>query len=372
MDASEDGAGAGPGAGHDALPPAPTMAPPQLDPKLLECGICLCLLCEPVTILCGHTFCKSCLSKCLTRSNKKCPTCRAVCHLTASAANENTVVAAIAESLYPDVYASRLAEIKEAGASSNVQLPIFFYNESRMPGGVLGLNLFEPRYRIMLQRITAGDRTFCYLPNFRDYSASTNDIGLVAELEEAEEMHDGRWSIQAKLVRRVRVTETWVEPGTGNLHYCSCSYHDDEPLDEHTTGQVDEAAVRLVDTFKGLLQLQPRLAHFETGMPPATRPQQLSFFFASILEHQELDFHLESRDVLARLNKLQGTLSSILDDASTAAAGNGGSGNADDADDEDDAGNSDGDDGNESNSDSDGGGSAGEDAGEGQTAMATA
>ena len=207
-----------------------------------------------------------------------------------------------------------------------------------MPGGELGLNLFEPRYRIMMQRITAGDRKFCYLPNFRNYSASTNDIGLVAELEESEEMHDGRWSIQAKLVRRVRVTETWVEPGTGNLHYCSCNYHDDEPLDEHKAGQVDEAAVRLADTFKALLQLQPRLAHFETGMPPATRPQQLSFFFASILEHQELDFHLESKDVLARLDKLQHTLSSILDDASAAAAGTRGSANADDADDEDDDG----------------------------------
>ena len=44
-------------------------------------------------------------------------------------------------------------------------------------GGELGLNLFEPRYRTMMQRITAGDRQFCYLPNFTNYSAERTDIG---------------------------------------------------------------------------------------------------------------------------------------------------------------------------------------------------
>ena len=33
---------------------------------------------------------------------------------------------------------------------------------------------------------------FCHVP------------GLIAELVESEEMHDGRWSIQAKLTRRVK------------------------------------------------------------------------------------------------------------------------------------------------------------------------
>jgi len=58
-------------------------------------------------------------------------TCRAVCHLTASAAKENTVIAAIAQNMFPDVYRARLAETLEAGASTNIQMPIFFYNENR-------------------------------------------------------------------------------------------------------------------------------------------------------------------------------------------------------------------------------------------------
>lgn len=48
---------------------------------LLECGICLSLVCDPVSISCGHTFCRTCLVKTLQRSAKRCPCCRAVCHV---------------------------------------------------------------------------------------------------------------------------------------------------------------------------------------------------------------------------------------------------------------------------------------------------
>eukprot|EP00953_Heterococcus_sp_UTEX-ZZ885_P006030 3721-Heterococcus_DN1.PRE.2 len=48
--------------------------------NLLECAICLGLICEPITLSCGHSFCRVCLVRTLTRTRKKCPTCRAVCH----------------------------------------------------------------------------------------------------------------------------------------------------------------------------------------------------------------------------------------------------------------------------------------------------
>lgn len=48
--------------------------------SILECGVCLSLVCEPVSLSCGHTFCRTCLVSALRRSAKKCPCCRAVCH----------------------------------------------------------------------------------------------------------------------------------------------------------------------------------------------------------------------------------------------------------------------------------------------------
>ncbi|KAM6977447.1 LON peptidase N-terminal domain and RING finger protein 1 [Aplochiton taeniatus] len=40
---------------------------------LLECPICLFLMCEPATLSCGHTFCRRCLG---THSPSRCPSCK--------------------------------------------------------------------------------------------------------------------------------------------------------------------------------------------------------------------------------------------------------------------------------------------------------
>eukprot|EP00063_Salmo_salar_P079538 XP_014054373.1 PREDICTED: LON peptidase N-terminal domain and RING finger protein 1-like isoform X2 [Salmo salar] len=42
---------------------------------LLECPICLFLMCEPATMSCGHTFCRSCLGNYLS---SRCPACKEI------------------------------------------------------------------------------------------------------------------------------------------------------------------------------------------------------------------------------------------------------------------------------------------------------
>lgn len=37
--------------------------------KALECPLCLSLICEPLSISCGHSFCRVCLVKSLRRSD---------------------------------------------------------------------------------------------------------------------------------------------------------------------------------------------------------------------------------------------------------------------------------------------------------------
>lgn len=59
---------------------ASSLPAPGLPRSLLQCGVCLSLVCEPVSISCGHTFCRTCLVSSLRRSHKRCPCCRAVCH----------------------------------------------------------------------------------------------------------------------------------------------------------------------------------------------------------------------------------------------------------------------------------------------------
>ena len=50
-----------PGAAMAMTAVGPLAPTPMVDPSLLECAVCISLLTEPVTIGCGHTFCRSCL-----------------------------------------------------------------------------------------------------------------------------------------------------------------------------------------------------------------------------------------------------------------------------------------------------------------------
>lgn len=115
-----------------------------------------------------------------------CPTCREVCHVTAENAAENVVIKALALTFDPDGYALRLAETMPEKVSWNALYPIFYYNATMFPGSRLNLHLFEPRYKLMMQRIVNSTRSFAYVPNFTNYNARVGEIALVAELKEVE------------------------------------------------------------------------------------------------------------------------------------------------------------------------------------------
>lgn len=47
---------------------------------LLECDLCFSLICEPISLSCGHSYCRLCIVQSLTRSKKQCPTCNNIIH----------------------------------------------------------------------------------------------------------------------------------------------------------------------------------------------------------------------------------------------------------------------------------------------------
>jgi Lon protease-like protein len=49
---------------------------------------------------------------------------------------------------------------------------------------MLSLHLFEPRYKIMMQRILETTREFAYVPKFSNYQSRAGDVALVASLTE--------------------------------------------------------------------------------------------------------------------------------------------------------------------------------------------
>lgn len=175
--------------------------------SILECSICMSIICEPITISCGHSFCRVCLVKSLKRHKKKCPSCRAVCHIQAENAEESIMLKNLCLSLFPNIYRDRLAELEEEKKVWSTTLPIFYYNTCQYPGSYLELNFFEPRYKLMMQRIVNSNRKFAYVPNFTNYSASPGDVALIADLSETQFAHDGSVQIKARLTERKIITE---------------------------------------------------------------------------------------------------------------------------------------------------------------------
>jgi hypothetical protein len=83
-----------------------------------------------------------------------------------------------------------------------------------VPGLVLPLHVFEPRYRALLRDVLAGDREFGVVLIERGSEVGGGDtrtaVGTVARVLEAEELDDGRWVVATVGTRRVRV-ERWLD-----------------------------------------------------------------------------------------------------------------------------------------------------------------
>ena len=273
--------------------------------KILECALCLSTICEPITIACGHSFCRVCLVKSLRRSKKKCPSCRSVCHVMAEDAPENQMLKELAITLNRDAYAMRLAESEAEKATWSSLLPIFYYNDCLFPGSRLSLHLFEQRYRVMMQRVVNTCRSFAYVPNFNDYRANVGDPALVAQLEEVEFMADGRCILEAKLISRHIIVDHYVEEGTQGLHFCRLQKLEDDPI-------IDDPAklarcVELMQVSKLLTDaliegpMRARIEH-RYGAPP-TSPEPFSLWLCQIAPLRDNDKMrlLKSKDTLLRL-----------------------------------------------------------------------
>jgi hypothetical protein len=152
-----------------------------------------------------------CLSISLRKSKKKCPQCRAVCHVVAEDAPENIMIKNLAMALNPEEYKTRLAEAQAEKGSLTKLLPIFYYDDALFPGCRLDLHLYEPRYRLMMRRVVHTTRSFAYVPNFKDYNAKVGDVALIAELAECEFLVDGRALVQANLTTRHRIVDHYGE-----------------------------------------------------------------------------------------------------------------------------------------------------------------
>ena len=64
----------------------------------------------------------------------------------------------------------------------------------------LHVNIFEPRYKLMVQRVVQTTRLFVYVPYInQNNSANIGDIAMIAELKDAEFLPNERYCISKKI-----------------------------------------------------------------------------------------------------------------------------------------------------------------------------
>uniref|UniRef100_A0A8C7X1C3 RING-type domain-containing protein n=1 Tax=Oryzias sinensis TaxID=183150 RepID=A0A8C7X1C3_9TELE len=73
---------------------APT--PEAHQPHNLTCSVCLSLFTEPVTLFCGHSFCRECISSFLS-SQQCCPQCRSDVSMKKTPLTTNHALKSLAE-----------------------------------------------------------------------------------------------------------------------------------------------------------------------------------------------------------------------------------------------------------------------------------
>eukprot|EP00808_Paulinella_micropora_P020473 g97.t1 len=113
----------------------------------------------------------------------------------------------------------------QAEEEEQLILPIFFYNDLAPVGTMIRMHLFEPRYRLMISRITADEAAgrvpqarFLYLPS-QNYYTSLGNVGMITLVRMCQKLPDGRANVVIEMAQYGLVTCHWIEPDSWNLSY---------------------------------------------------------------------------------------------------------------------------------------------------------
>lgn len=180
----------------------------------MDCQVCYALLLDPITTICGHTFCRNCVARVLDHSNL-CPICRRTLfmHPNINFETSNKRLSNLLLALSPDLVAARAEAVtQELSSNGGRNVPLFIVSLA-FPYMPTFLHVFEPRYRLMIRRaIESGDRKFgMVMYNSRGEaqgslgSTQFMQYGTLLHIVNMQLMPDGRSLIESIGVSRFKI-----------------------------------------------------------------------------------------------------------------------------------------------------------------------
>lgn len=184
-------------------------------------------------------------------------------------------------------------------------IPIFPLSVVLFPGMMLPLRIFEPRYRLMTQRLLEGDATFgiVLIQEGEEVGgpAKPYQVGTLAEITEAKRSPDGQYMLQTVGLRRFRILrEIEGEP----YAQAEIEILDEADLEsEIDTALLERAKAGILEYVASLATLtRMRIDMPEQGLSAI----DWSFLMAAALQisNEDKQAVLEIDDLEARLEKL--------------------------------------------------------------------
>lgn len=190
-----------------------------------ECQICMDLLTEPITTLCGHTFCKICLIRYL-KTKLNCPMCRKPILQSNDNMAKNVILENIIKFKYNKKYNERMKAVKlyydeEVSSSDHIRnnLPIIFIKDCYvwpMMKKKLTINDMQLEPTITISSIH--DRLLLIVPNeINQINSNSNNICSLVEINSIDKS-DLRIIIEVMGIKRFRY-HSFSEAHSDNLSH---------------------------------------------------------------------------------------------------------------------------------------------------------
>lgn len=190
------------------------------------------------------------------------------------------------------------------------RLPIFPLPLVLMPGEIIPLHIFEPRYRQMIEDLPATRNIFGI--NFYDPSEdfdrpTAGSVGCSAEVSNIQPLEDGRSNMIVQGVVRYRIVEYF--DGMTPYNFASVEYFEDSSNDKNL---VEDAANEVFDLFRRVADAAFKMSGNRGQLPeiPRAEPEMLSYLVAAAFNlENELKYNLiKMTSTLERLERIRGIL----------------------------------------------------------------